>query len=236
MLFYPNTLPADYKFSFDHPFKEYFIKVDEKTSLNGLLFSADSARGLVFYLHGNGGSLDSWGNIADIYLNNHYDFFIPDYRGYGKSQGRISSERQLYKDIQIVYDSLKSVYSEDQIVIIGYSIGTGPATWLASNNNPKMLILKAPYYNLPDLVHQYIKIIPSFFIRYKFRINEYITRVICPVIIFHGNQDEVIYVGSSFKLQKNFKTGDRLILLDGQKHNEINENKIYQAELKKILN
>jgi alpha-beta hydrolase superfamily lysophospholipase len=235
MLFYPDTLPSDYKFTFDNNFQEYFIKVDDKTSLDGLLFQADSSKGLIFYLHGNAGSIDSWGQIAGVYLKNNYDFFILDYRGYGKSQGRISNEKQLYRDIQIVYDSLRTKYNEKNIIIIGYSIGTGPAAKLASTNNPKLLILKAPYYNLPDLVHQYIKIAPSFLIRYKFRINEYITKVKCPVIIFHGNQDEIIYVGSSYKLQQLFKKGDKLIILDGQKHNGINYNEIYKTELEKIL-
>ena len=216
MLFHPDILPENYRFTFNNKFQEYFIKVDEKTSLNGLLFLADSSKGLVFYLHGNGGCIDSWGNIASVYLKNNYDLFILDYRGYGKSQGKISSEKQLYKDIQVIYDSLKTKYNEKKIVIIGYSIGTGPATQLASTNNPKMLILKAPYFNMPDLAHQYIKILPSFFIRYKFRINEYIVNVKCPIILFHGNQDEVIYLGSSLKLKELFKQGDQLIILDGQ--------------------
>jgi hypothetical protein len=55
------------------------------------------------------------------------------------------------------------------------------------------------------------------------------------VTIFHGDQDEVIYTGSSFKLKKLFKTEDKLIILSGQKHNGMNDNRIYQAELKKIL-
>lgn len=235
MLFYPDTLPSDYKFAFNSEFQEYFFKVDDKTNLNGLLFRADSGKGLIFYLHGNAGSIDSWGNIADVYLKNNYDFFILDYRGYGKSQGNISSEKQLYKDIQIVYDSLKAIYNENRIVIIGYSIGTGLAANLASTNFPKLLILKAPYYNMIDLAHKYIKIIPSFLIKYKFRTNEFITKVKCPIIIFHGDLDEVIYEGSSEKLKKLFKQGDQLIILEGQMHNGINENFKYQTELKKIL-
>jgi len=235
MLFYPKKLPVDYKFAFKGRYDECSIDVDTKTSLNGLLFHADSSKGLVFFLHGNGGAIDSWGNIAGVYLQNHYDLFILDYRGYGKSQGRISSEKQLNRDIQIAYDSLKATYNESSIVIIGYSIGTGLAAHLASTNNPKMLILDAPYYNLPDLAHQYIKILPSFLIRYKFRTNECIPKIKCPVIIFHGNMDEVIYLGSSFKLKELFKPGDRLIVLDGQKHNGINDNRVYRAELRKLL-
>ena len=235
MLFYPDTLPEDHEFTFQSRFQELDFQVDEETSLNGLLFPADSTKGLIFYLHGNAGAIDSWGYIADLYTENNYDFFILDYRGYGKSQGRISSENQLYSDMQIVYDSLKKDYEEENIVIIGYSIGSGPAAQLASTNNPQKLILKAPMYNMPDLAKKYIKILPSSLIRYKFSVDEYITKVKCPVIIFHGDQDEIIYTGSSYKLKERFKEGDQLIILEGQRHNGINENEVYKRELKEIL-
>lgn len=235
MLFYPDKLSKDHKFTFDNDFKEYFIQVDKKTNLHGLLFKSDSSKGLIFYLHGNAGSLDTWGNIAKVYLDNQYDFFILDYRGYGKSQGKISGEKQLYNDIQIVYDTLTKDYKENDIVVIGYSIGSGLAAQLASVNNPKLLILKAPYYNMIDLAHQYIKIIPGFLIRYKLRTDKNIAKVKCPVMIFHGDKDEVIYYGSSKKLEKHFKKEDRLITLHGQTHNGINDNILYLRELKRIL-
>jgi alpha-beta hydrolase superfamily lysophospholipase len=235
IIFYPEKLPKDYKFFFAQKFEEIAIQVDKKTSLNGVLFSAENSKGLVFYLHGNAGSNRSWGEIADVYLENGYSFFILDYRGYGKSEGKITSEKQLFNDIQIAYDVIKKRFPEERIIIIGYSIGTGPATWLASKNKSKLLILKAPYYNLPYLAHQYIKIIPSFLIRYKFRTDKYIQNVKCPVIIFHGNKDEIINTESSYKLQKLFKPQDSLIILKGQFHNGINDNIEYKRELKKIL-
>jgi alpha-beta hydrolase superfamily lysophospholipase len=212
------------------------ISVDKTTRVHGLLFQNDNPKGLVFYLHGNAGSNSSWGTIAGDYLENGYDFFILDYRGYGKSEGKISGEQQLFRDIQIVYDTLKRHYPENQTVIIGYSIGTGPATYLASINNPRLLILKAPYYNLPDLASRYFKIFPPFLIRYKFRTDIYIQEVKCPVVIFHGDQDEIIYTGSSYKLRQKFKASDKLIVLKNQLHNGMSENPVYLRELGKLLN
>lgn len=235
ILFYPEKLPADYQFSFNEGFEELYFRVDSKTVLNGLLFKSEAGKGLVFYLHGNAGSIRSWGEIAGVYLDNGYDFFILDYRGYGKSQGRISGEKQLFRDVQSVYNSMKEKYKENKIVIIGYSIGTGPAAWLASDNRPKLLILKAPFYNFEDLAHQYFSFVPAFALKYKMRTDLYIQKVRCPVVIFHGDSDEVIYYGSSLKLQELFKKGDRLITLSGQKHNGINGNPVYLEELKKLL-
>jgi pimeloyl-ACP methyl ester carboxylesterase len=56
-----------------------------------------------------------------------------------------------------------------------------------------------------------------------------------PVVIFHGNQDEVIYYGSSLKLKEEFKKQDTLITLIGQGHNGMTENPDYKIEIQKIL-
>jgi len=56
-----------------------------------------------------------------------------------------------------------------------------------------------------------------------------------PVVIFHGDQDEVIYYGSSLKLKKLFKPADTLVTLHGQGHNGISDNPDYTAALQKII-
>src|SRR5690606_9118957 len=103
-----------------------------------------------FYLHGSNNALDTWGNIAPIYTAKEYDVFMLDYRGYGKSQGKVTDEYTLYRDIQIVYDKLMETYSENQIIVLGQSMGTALASYIAANNHPSLLILQAPYYNIKD--------------------------------------------------------------------------------------
>lgn len=235
LIFYPQKLARNYRFNFDQSFEELNIPAKDKNLLHGLLFKADSSKGLIFYLHGNAGALDTWGEVARTYTDLNYDVFLLDYRGYGKSEGVISGQKQLFEDIQIVYDSLKNRYPENKIVVLGYSIGTGPASKLASVNNPKLLILQAPYYNLSDLMRHAYPIIPTFILKYKFATNNYLKDCKMPVVVFHGNQDEVIYYGSSLKLKSIFKQQDTLITLQGQGHNGITDNPDYRIELQKIL-
>ena len=171
LIFFPQKLDKNYRFTFDQQFEEFNIQTKDKTGLHGLLFKADSSKGLIFYLHGNAGALDSWGEVARTYTALNYDVFLLDYRGYGKSEGAISGQKQLFDDIQIVYDSLKTMYPENKIVVLGYSIGTGAASWVASANNPKLLILQAPYYSLTDMMRHTYPIIPTFILKYKFQTN-----------------------------------------------------------------
>lgn len=235
LIFFPQKLAKNYRFGFGQPFEEMTITTQDKSLLHGLLFKADSSKGLIFYLHGNGGALDSWGEVAGTYTDLNYDVFLLDYRGYGKSEGLIYSQKQFFDDVQIAYDSLKSRYAEDKIIVLGYSIGTGAATKLASANHPKLLILQAPYYSLTDLMRHSYPIIPPFILKYKFETNKYLPACKMPVVVFHGNRDEVIYYGSSLKLKTIFKKQDTLITLEGQGHNGMTDNFVYRAELKRIL-
>lgn len=236
LIFFPEKLEKDFKFKFYQKFEEINITTHDNKLLNGILFKSDSAKGLIFYLHGNAGSLKSWGEVAANYNSLNYDVFIVDYRGYGKSEGKINSQKELFQDIQIAYDLMKRKYNESKIIVLGYSIGTGPAAKIAATNNPKLLILQAPYFSLTDMMNHNYPIVPTFLLKYKFATNEYIKDCRMPVVIFHGDQDEVIYYNSSLKLKKLFKNSDTLITLNGQGHNGLTENPEYTAEILKILN
>lgn len=235
LIFFPEKLDKGYKFSFDQSYEELNIQTNTGKFLHGLLFRSVSAKGLVFYLHGNAGAVNSWGEVAKSYTDLNYDVFVLDYPGYGKSDGAISSEDELHKVLQDAYNEMKKKYKEETIVVMGYSIGTGPATRLASVNHPKLLILHAPYYSLIDMMRRRYPIIPTFILKYKFRTNEYIKECKMPVVIFHGNKDEVIYHGSSLKLQKLLKATDTMITLNGQGHNGIEDNPEYKIAIAETL-
>lgn len=235
LLFLPDRLDKDYKFSFNQTFDEINIKTKDGKLLNGLLFRVDNAKGLVFYLHGNAGSLANWGDVAKQYTELRYNVFILDYPGYGKSEGIISSKSQLFDAVQTAYNEMKKRFHEDNIVVLGYSVGTGPAAHLAATNHPRLLILQAPYYSLTDMMRHTYPIIPTFLLKYKFQTNEYLKKCKMPIVIFHGDKDETIYYGSSLKLKKEMKTGDTLITLKGQGHNGITDNPEYIKAIKTIL-
>lgn len=248
LMFFPQELSPDYQFQFDAPFEEVNVLMENGISINNLWFKTDSSKGVIFYLHGNGGSLKGWGRNATVYLNLGYDVFMTDFRGYGKSEGSISNEEQLHNDIQTVYNHLKTMYDENQIIVLGYSLGTGMASRLAANNNPALLILQAPLYNTFDLVenlsnspggflYKILSFMPSsWMVKYKWETNLNLQNSLIPTVIFHGDADEVIYHGASVKLKKYFKPGDKLITLKGQKHNGMTRNPEYISELKKVLN
>lgn len=236
ILFHPYQLSPSFLFSFPGNYEEMNFEMKDKESINGLLFKADSSKGIIYYLHGNGGSLSGWGEFAATYTNLGYDVLMIDYRGYGKSSGKINNLEQLFNDNQIIYDILKEQYGEDKMILLGYSLGTGLASKLASENHPKLLILQAPYYSIKFVMNERLPFIPSFILKYNINTSEYLKKAKMPVIIFHGLEDETIPYKNALKLQSEFKTTDTLISIENLGHAGMTENIIYQENLKKIFN
>jgi len=234
LIFFPEKLMPSYLYEFEHDFIEIDYKTPDGVRLNALHFKVNKPKGIVFYSHGNAGSLRTWGYTSDIFLKHNYDLLIYDYRGYGKSGGKIS-ESNMYQDAVLIYKELLKTYREDEIIVYGRSIGTGVASKVALEYNPKHLVLESPYYNLPDLAKKIFPFIPAKLIRYKLKNDERIQKISSPITIFHGTFDEVIYFGSSMKLEKLLQDKDQLIPIVGGHHNDLANFELYHEELANIL-
>lgn len=141
--FKSQPLSQNYKFQFDDEFEEINLNTPNNGLINSLLFKSDSSQGVVCFWKGNGGTLERWGHLAPMFLELNYDVIITDYRGHGKSKGKITMDN-FYSDSQAVYDFLKTRYSEGEITIVGYSLGTTLASHLSTSNDPKQTVLIEP--------------------------------------------------------------------------------------------
>jgi pimeloyl-ACP methyl ester carboxylesterase len=237
LLFYPQKLPAAYQFNFPGRYAELPVVATDGTRLSAMLFQADSAKGLVFFLHGNGGSLAEWGQLAPVYQQLGYDVFMLDYRGYGKSAGTITSQAQLLADVEAAYQQVAAGYAPGTVVIAGYSLGTGPATWLATRHRPKLVLLHAPYYSMADMAAHTIAIwplLPGWLLRYPLPTNEFITQANVPVVLVHGDHDQLIPYNSSVRLRA-LQPGARLLTVPGAGHNGLLATPAYQRAIRALL-
>lgn len=234
--FNPKTLKADYNYNFMADFEELNISVDNDNTLNALLFKTPNPKGVILYFHGNAGAIHEWGLRANLYTNYNYDILFVDYRGYGKNKNQITNEQILHNDAQKVFDFLKKRYQENNIVVLGFSIGSGIAAKVAANNNPKLLILEAPYYSFESLVKRLAPFIPKFLINYKIPTHTYLKKVTCPTVIFHGKEDQLIPAQeNAVRLKRETPNIDNLFLIDNCQHNGIYKTDFYNRSLEKIL-
>jgi uncharacterized protein len=234
LLFFPTALPQSFVYPFSERFNEVFLPANGAT-LAALHFTQDNPKGVILYLHGNADSLRSANVYASPFLRRGYDVLLLEYRGYGKSTGVVAEEEQLLHDTQVAYDYLRRTYRDDQIVVYGRSMGSGPAVYLASVNAPRTLILEAPYVSLEDLIAQKAPYLPMFLLRYPMHSDQRISAVRCPVYLFHGKLDGLIPFDSSERLAALISAPHQVILVEGAGHPDIPAFPIYHEQLAQIL-
>lgn len=234
-IFHPEKLPTDFQYQYEYPFEEFFLHPEPNALINGLHFKLPRAKGVVFYFKGNSRSVKGWGKFARDFLGKDYNFFMIDYRGFGKSRGP-RSESAIYKDCQLAYEYLKTLYPEEKIIIYGRSIGSGFATHVAAQNNPQKLILDSPYYNFIETVRRFLPFLPlSKIMKYHIRTDLWMPKVKCPVYILHGTKDRLIPFSSGKKLSLLSKNGV-IIPIEDAGHNNLPRFASYHDHLYAILN
>jgi uncharacterized protein len=183
--------------------------------------------GVVFFLHGNAGNLQSWFVNTDFYRRANYDLVMLDYRGYGKSSGRVESEAQLHADVQAVWQQVAPRYQGRKVVVYGRSLGTGLAAALAATIHPDLTMLVSPYESLLALAHEHYPWVPSWVIRYPLRTDELIGRIRSPVLLVHGERDALIPLRHSRALLTHAAHA-RLAVVDGGGHNDLQDFESYR--------
>jgi pimeloyl-ACP methyl ester carboxylesterase len=114
-----------------------------------------------------------------------------DYTGYGLSEGR-PSEEQCYEALNAVIKFYRRAYMENEITLVGQSLGTGVVTHYISTHEWKTpVILISPYKSIPRVICD-TSCAESSFKHNTFSTIYKLGNVKCPVKIFHGKSDEVI--------------------------------------------
>ncbi len=191
LLFHPQVLPADHRFDLPPDVHETWIAVPG-ARLNAMHLRLPQPDGVVFFLHGNGGSLDNWFVNTGFYRRANLDLFMLDYRGYGKSTGRIESQVQLEADVRAAWAGVAPLYAGKKRVIYGRSLGTGLAAMLAADVQPELTVLVSPYFSMAALAREHYPWVPGAVLRYPLRTDEALPRIQTPVWMAHGGRDTLI--------------------------------------------
>jgi pimeloyl-ACP methyl ester carboxylesterase len=220
-IFKPEKLPQHFEYKYDAPFRELNFEPEQGVTINGLHFYVKQPKGLILYFHGNSRSIKGWAKYARDFYRYQYDVVLVDYRGFGKSTGK-RSERKMLADMQFVYETLAVNYPEDHLIVYGRSMGSGFAAKIASDNQPRYLILDAPYYNFQKVVERFLPMLPSrFILRYHLRTDRWMKNVQCHTYIIHGTKDWLIPIKHSEQLQQLNPGRITLIRIHGGGHNNL---------------
>lgn len=170
----------------------------------------------VLFSHGNGEDLGSVLPFLPVLRDLGLSVLAFDYRGYGLSEGR-PSERNVYADIDAAYGYLTRDLRvpPDRIILYGRSLGAGAAVDLAARSPVGGLILESPFVTAFRVMTR----IPVFPVD-KFRNLDKIGRVRCPVLIMHGEADEIVPLWHGRRLFDAVSSPKTLVVIPGAHHND----------------
>jgi len=237
LLFVPTTLPQQFQLATAPDIHETWINVPG-ARLSALHLQLPDPKGVVFFLHGNGGNLQSWFVMPDLYRRANVDLFMIDYRGYGKSSGKIESQAQLQADVRAAWDSIAGRYKGRKLVVYGRSLGSGLAAALsvelAASTPPDLTVLVSPYVSMVALTHDHYPWIPSAVLRYPLRTDEWVTRIPNRLLLIHGAQDPLITPRHSEMLQA-LAPHAQLLRVPGASHNDLQDFPAYLEGFSRAL-
>lgn len=192
------------------------------TSANGnkisaLYLSNPSARFTILFSHGNAEDLGDDRSWLEDLRDAGFSVLAYDYQGYGTSQGK-PGEQVLYEDEAAAYDFLTTTLQvpADRIIVLGRSVGSGPAVHLAARRPVAGLILQSPFLSAFRVLTR-VHLLPfDRFPNYKD-----IRNVHCPVLVVHGTRDTVISPWHGKKLFELANQPKQFLWVEGADHNDL---------------
>jgi pimeloyl-ACP methyl ester carboxylesterase len=139
IVFSPVRHSQNQRYSTPEPYKEIKLDHPNGQKFNMLCFKSRSqAKANMLLLHGVAKSADWWSDYVPFFTERGFNVYIPDYRGYGKSEGR-ATEIGLYEDAQISMGWLRNQTSEDSIVLYGVDLAACVAAYVSTISPSKTL-------------------------------------------------------------------------------------------------
>lgn len=181
-----------------------------------------SPLGHVLFFHGNAGNIARRVLEAELLVAQGFDVLLFDYRGYGRSTGR-PSERGTYEDARAARRALlaRAGVRADRVLYMGESLGGAVALALASEIPPAGLILRSTFTNILEMARLRYPLFPRFIVPDAYPSLRRIAALDCPVLIVHGDRDELVPVRHGHALYAAAREPKRLVVLEGIGHNDV---------------
>ncbi len=176
-------------------------------------------RPIIMYFNGNEGSFsEQYERFRDI-AKDGYGLLAFDYRGFGMSVGKVNEENIL-NDSVVMFDWVSE--KGKPIVLFGRSLGTGPATYVASKRDALALVLETPFTAAVDVAAERYPFLPvSYIMKDKYLSREWMVKVDEPVFVGHGTKDKVIRVQHGKDLFAIAQNGKELWIVEGATHGDL---------------
>ncbi len=227
-VFSPTYYPNRSRFR-DHADRYHLhqLQVAPGVEIEGITYEPAHASLTIFYLGGK--EQDSVGLVEKLsceYPDVRWVAF--NYRGYGKSQGR-ATEKNVLADSLFVYDRLVSRYNK--IALMGFSLGSSIAAYVASQRKPIWVVLVAPFDSVRSLIQAKAFFVPELFIRYKFDTIDFAEKITVPVFVYNSCDDEIVAPLHVARLRNHIRCLAAMEQFSGYNHDDL----LFSIPLKREL-
>jgi len=244
LMFHPNHDPQSWAYMLALSGFEAVEFTSNGRVYNGILRrnTSPEASPLVIFFYGNADNAARTTramhmfNAWPYFLDHH--FLVVDYPGFGLNRRGRPSARSLYQMSLATFDFARTLPGVSQIIAGGYSIGTGPAVYVAARREVAGLILLAPFANGFDL---YNSVLPIFhgplrlLVRNPFPSDQFASTINIPVLLVASEHDEVIPFASPERLSQAFAGETTFVVLSGVGHTGVMFNPITLASIRAYL-
>jgi len=208
------------------------MKTDEGIELEGALYEPKEPKSTLLVFVGR--SHDAVGLMNRfVKLYPHTRIISFNYRSYGKSQG-IASEKNLFADGLKIAKLVKKNYGD--FYLLGFSIGSSVAAYVASNVQPKALFLLGAFSSITSLVKIKYKLNFSSLLRYRFNTKDFVQNIDAPTYLFVSKVDEIVSIESARELKESVKNLQYYQESDILSHKELLWDSSSVCIIKKIIN
>ncbi|MHA1598090.1 MAG: alpha/beta hydrolase [Alphaproteobacteria bacterium] len=206
LIYYPNTAPPDITASGVSDMQPVRTVTSDGLELLSWYRAATPGKPTLVLFQGNAGNIQHRGTKVRQFLDAGNGVMLVGYRGYGGNPGS-PSEQGLYADARAALDYLENTgVAADRVVLYGESLGSGVAVKLAAEWADKAmpvagLVLESPFSSVVDSAAFYYPYIPvGWLLKDRFESTAIIADVAAPVMVIHGERDEVTPVRFGRKL------------------------------------
>ncbi|MBM3140188.1 MAG: alpha/beta hydrolase [Chloroflexi bacterium] len=204
-------------------YEDVFLVASDDVRVHGWFVPGTGPVTLLWF-HGNGGNIgDRVGHLALIRSELGVGVFIVSYRGYGRSGGT-PTEQGTYRDAEAAFAHLRARPGVDpgRIAYYGQSLGAAVATELAARHPPHALVLESPLPSIrymAGVAYPFLPVGPLLRTRYDSLAR--IADVRAPVLVLHGDRDEVIPYEGGRRVYEAAREPKRFITVRGARHDDV---------------
>ena len=203
-------------------YEEVELRAEDGVGLHGWFLPVKGSRLTVLLCHGNAGNISHRLDRV-LLLQSHLaaDTLLFDYRGYGRSEGS-PDEEGTYRDARAAHGFLRARgVGPNRLVIMGESLGAAVALQLALEVEARALVLEAPFTSIPDMARAVYPFLPVWpLVRTRYDNLGKIPRLRCPVLVLHGDRDEVVPFPQGQRLFEAAPEPKRFFAIPGAHHND----------------